>query len=208
MPRASQRVYGETSRRSPSTPSRPSRSSRPSMWLGENSEEVQEVRVTAAGRRAAEDFVDLDVYLRRSHPSQRSRPLEGHRTEKQRVYGIAASPARGCSVLGWRICGGPTSKMACGFAENDFTVETPREVLDGIRGRDPRHGSVSLRPRLLLPPGLRALRYRSLPMDYEAWFLKEALEELVPFRDGVGVVEDGVDWLITYPYTAGDVPAP
>ena len=45
-------------------------------------------------------------------------------------------------------------------------------------------------------------------MDYESWLLKEALEELSAFSGWCEVEADGFDWLVTFPYTAGDVPAP
>ena len=88
--------------------------------------------------------------------------------------------------------------------ENDFTAETfTRGCSDGVWRRDPsaRLGEASVHDysyQLVFGP----YATRSLPADYEAWFFKESLEELVPF-DGVDVVEDGVDWVVTYPYTAG-----
>ena len=103
--------------------------------------------------------------------------------------------------------------------ENDFSAERPetlvRRCSDGVRrpGSSVRDGTaVSVNGSYVHDYSYRLVfgpyTTRSLPMDYEAWLLKEALEELVPFRDGVEVEEDGSDWLVTYPYTAGDVPAP
>ena len=103
--------------------------------------------------------------------------------------------------------------------ENDFSAERPetlvRRCATEFAGRDSsvRDGTaVSVNGSYVHDYSYRLVfgpyATRSLPMDYEAWFLKEALEELVPFRDGVEVSEDGSDWLVTFPYTAGDVPAP
>ncbi|CAH0369713.1 unnamed protein product, partial [Pelagomonas calceolata] len=178
--------------------------------------EVQELRVTAAGGARREDFVDLDVDLSRATAEVQTMTtaLTGHRKEKQRIS-IALPPhrrevqrfvmndiRRAYLRDGMRFC-----------REHDFSAEFPETLTKRCStefgGRDPaaRLGEASVHDysyRLVFGP----YATRSLPMDYEAWFLKESLEELVPFRDGVEVVEDGVDWVVTYPYTAGDVPAP
>ena len=162
--------------------------------------------------------MDLDVDLSRSNgrSANSRRRLTGHQTGK------AAHVRWRCRRIGREVQTFLDDGSAEGLPQRwDALLQrerlhAERETLVRRCRRSSRPRSIEahrrlrerfVRPRLFLSVGLRALRTHDR-MDYEAWFLKEALEELVPFSDGVEVQEDGLDWLVTYPTRPATCPLP
>jgi hypothetical protein len=170
--------------------------------------EVQEVRVTASGGARREDFVDLDVSLNSATPAVQTltSSLDGHARETQRVSIGLPSHRREVQRLDFtdlRRAYLKDGNMNC--RETNFTADRPEQMLKPCAAEFPSYVH-DYSYKLVFGP----YATKSLPADgYQAWFLKEALEALVPFRDGVDVQQESSQtWLVTFPYTAGDVPAP